>query len=80
MDPKTPVGGATKARISDDHRSKILQRFGEGAAVLRDVLYDDRTIDDEEFIFIDKQFEILQMAYLRWKRRHRPTNETVPIM
>ena len=77
MDSKTPVTGATEGRISNDDR---LHRFGQCGAVLRDVLYDDTAIDDEEFIFIDKHFQILQMAYLRWKRKHRPTEEVVPLM
>ena len=44
----------------------------------RDMLYDDRELDEEEFIFIDKHFQILNIAYLRWKRKHRPTDESRP--
>jgi hypothetical protein len=77
---KTSVASATDGRIPNDDRGEILHRFGQSASVLRDVLYDDRVVDDEEFVFIDKHFQILQMAYLRWKRKHRPTDEAQPLM
>ena len=80
MDSKTSVTGQMKTGTPNDDRGEILHRFGQSAAVLRDVLYDDRVVDDEEFIFIDKHFQILQMAYLRWKRKHRPADETQPVM
>ena len=77
---KTPVAGTTEGRMPNDDRGEILHRFGQCAGVLRDVLYDDRGIDDEEFVFIDRHFQILQMAYLRWKRKHRPTDEAQTLM
>ena len=77
---KTPAVGATEERVPNDDRGEILHRFGQCAAGLRDVLYDDRVVDDDEFVFIDKHFQILQMAYLRWKRKHRPTDEPHPLM
>ena len=64
--------------LQGDDRADVLHRFGECASVLRDVLYDDRVLDEEEFIFIDKHFQILNIAYLRWKRKHRPTDESRP--
>ena len=80
MAVNTPVIGGTEGRIPNDDRGEILHQFGQCAAVLRDVLYDDRLVDEEEFIFIDKHFQILQLAYLRWKRKHRPTDEPHPLM
>ena len=77
---KTPAVGATEERVPNDDRGEILHRFGQCAAGLRDVLYDDRVVDDDEFVFIDKHFQILQMAYLRWKRKHRPTDEAQTLM
>ena len=79
MNSKTSVTGH-QGGIQTDDRGEILHRFGQSAAALRDVLYDDRVVDDEEFIFIDKHFQILQMAYLRWKRKHRPTDESQALM
>jgi len=78
MASKTPETEANGC-IPIDDRSKILHQFSQCAAVLRDVLYDDRAVDDEEFIFIDKHFQILQIAYLRWKRKHRLTDEAEPL-
>jgi len=37
---------------------------------LRDVLYQDRSLTEAEFLFMDNHFQVLQMAYLRWKRKH----------
>ena len=73
-----PAARATEGRVPNDDRGEILHRFGQCATVLRDVLYDDRAVNDEDFIFIDRHFQILQMAYLRWKRKHRPTDEAQP--
>lgn len=46
----------------------ILTKFRKCAEALREVLYQDRPLDETEFLFIDNQFQVLQMAYLRWKR------------
>jgi hypothetical protein len=48
-----------------------LREFGKCAVALREVLYQDRPLDEMEFRFIDNHFQVLQMAYLRWKRKHR---------
>ena len=64
--------------LQGDERADVLHRVGECASVLRDMLYDDRELNEEEFIFIDKHFQILNIAYLRWKRKHRPTDESRP--
>lgn len=72
--------GQTQGAVPNDDRGEILHRFGHAASVLRDVLYDDRVVDDQEFIFIDKHFQILQLAFLRWKRKHRPAGETHSLM
>ena len=80
MNLKTTRSGEAQGGIPNEDRGETLQRFGHSAAVLRDVLYDDRVVDDQEFVFIDRHFQILQLAYLRWKRKHRPTDETQPLM
>ena len=82
MASETPAG-VTKSTHNANAKADtadVLHRFGQCASVLRDVLYDDRALDDEEFIFIDKHFQILNMAYLRWKRKHRPTDEAHPLI
>ena len=47
-----------------------LREFGKCAVALREVLYQDRPLDETEFRFIDNHFQLLQMAYFRWKRKH----------
>jgi len=81
MASKNPVGdkiSVHNVHVPKDARADVLHQFGQSASVLRDLLYDDRDLDEEEFVFIDKHFQILNMAYLRWKRKHRPTDETHP--
>ena len=80
MASNTATGGKANPRDAHvpDDRADRLHQFGECASVLRDMLYDVRAPEDEEFIFIDKHFQILNMAYLRWKRKHRPTDEAYP--
>ena len=82
MASRTPTGATTGTHNANAKADKtdVLHRFGQCASVLRDLLYDDRALADEEFIFIDKHFQILNMAYLRWKRKHRPTDEAHPLI
>ena len=83
MASKTPAGAKASAydvHVPKDDSADRLHQFGQCASVLRDLLYDDRTLDEEEFIFIDKHFQILNMAYLRWKRKHRLTDEAHPVI
>ena len=47
-----------------------LREFGKCAVALRNVLYQDQLLTEPEFVFIDNHFQVLQMAYLRWKRKH----------
>jgi len=48
-----------------------LREFGKCAVALRNVLYQDRPLNEAEFLFMDNHFQVLQMAYLRWKRMHK---------
>jgi hypothetical protein len=54
-----------------DNILTILTKVRKCAEGLREVLYQDRPLDETEFLFIDNHFQVLQMAYLRWKRKHR---------
>ena len=81
MDFKTPAGATENDGCATKvDRADALHKFRQSASVLRDVLYDDAALDEEEFVFIDQHFQMLSMAYLRWKRKHRPTDEAVPLM
>ena len=71
MASKTPATGTRpESPALRDERSDALREYGQCAAVLRDMLYDDRRLSDEEFVFMDNHFQTVQMAYLRWKRIH----------
>lgn len=48
-----------------------LREFGKCAVAMREVLYQDRALDEAEFDFMENHFQVVQMAYLRWKRKHR---------
>lgn len=48
-----------------------LREFGRCAMALRNVLDEDKLLDDMELLFIENHFQVIQMAYLRWKRKHR---------
>ena len=82
MASKTPAGAtaSTHHAHAKAEKADVLHQFGQCASVLRDVLYDDKALDEEEFVFIDKHFQILNIAYLRWKRKHRPTDEAHPLI
>ena len=75
---KDPSRETAKTRqegvIPGDGSENALQRFGQCASILRDQLYDDRPLDEAEFLFMDNHVQALQIAYLRWKRRHRPSD------
>jgi hypothetical protein len=47
-----------------------LMEFGACAVALRSILYQDRQLADTEIRFMENHFQILEMAYLRWKRKH----------
>ena len=47
-----------------------LREFGKCAVALRHALHQDRALNEVEFHFIDNHFQVLEMAYFRWKRKH----------
>jgi len=55
----------------NNETDNTLMEFGKCAVALRNVLYQDRSLNEVEFLFIENHFQVLQMAYLRWKRKHR---------
>jgi hypothetical protein len=58
------------ATKSDGNRS--LKRFAEYAVAMRNILYQDRALSEAEYLFMDNHFRVMEMAYLRWKEKHRP--------
>ena len=55
--------------------SNALHEFAHCVSALRKLFYEERPLDQAECIFMDKSFQALQMAYLRWKRVNTPTGE-----
>jgi hypothetical protein len=51
--------------------ANILREFGKSVVALRDVMDQDRSFTDMELLLIENHFQVIQMAYLRWKRKHR---------
>jgi hypothetical protein len=49
-----------------------LREFGKSAIALCDVMDQGRSLTDIELLFIENHFQIVQMAYVRWKRKQRP--------
>lgn len=66
LDTVREVGNATGGVQTDNP----LREFGKSAVALRTVLQQDRPLSLEEFLFIENHFRVLDMAYLRWKRKH----------
>ena len=64
------VAGAKDSSETDS----ALREFGKCAVALRNVLYEDRSLNETELLFMDNHLQVLQMAYLRWRRKHRPTD------
>jgi len=52
--------------------ANLLREFGKSVVALRDMMDQDRSLTDMELLFIENHFQVIQMAYLRWKRKHRP--------
>jgi hypothetical protein len=49
---------------------EILRVFAKHAVALRNVLYEDKPLNEMELVFIENHFHVLEMAFLRWKRQH----------
>ena len=67
------VADAKDTNETDD----TLREFGKCAVALRNVLYQDRALNTMELHFMDNHFQVLQMAYLRWKRKHERGMESL---
>jgi hypothetical protein len=61
------MNAGTKRKHQTD---STLKAFGKSAMALRHALYQDKPVDRAEFLFMDSHMQVLEMAYLRWKRRH----------
>lgn len=60
------------ADVKDQNEMAVtLREFGRSVVALRSVMDQDRSLTDMELLFIENHFQVIQMAYLRWKRKHR---------
>jgi hypothetical protein len=57
------------ASRSGQRESNSLKRFAECAVAMRNILQQDGEIGKAEFVFMDNHFQVLEMAYLRWKQK-----------
>ncbi len=55
----------------NNETDNTLREFGKCAVALRNVLHQDRALNEVELLYIENHFQVLQMAYLRWKRKHK---------
>jgi hypothetical protein len=66
--------GQTAREVTDvkeaHHTDDTLREFGKCAVALRTMLHQDRALSEGEFHFMENHFRVLEMAYLRWKRKH----------
>ena len=51
--------------------ANTLRECGKSVVALRDLMDQNRSFTDMELLFIENHFQVIQMAYLRWKRKHR---------
>ena len=59
------------SRAKDNNETDdTLREFGKCAVYLRRVLYQDGPLNTMEFHYMDNHFQVLEMAYLRWKRKY----------
>ena len=54
-------------RVQKDDKDDALDEFAHCVSALRNLFYGERLLDEAEFIFMDKSFQVLQMANLHWK-------------
>jgi hypothetical protein len=64
--PAREVADAQDQNETDNN----LREFGRCAVGLRNVFSQDRSLSKAEFLFIENHFHVIEMAYLRWKRKH----------
>jgi hypothetical protein len=56
---------ASKSR----HESNSLKRFAECAVAMRSILHQDGEVGETEYAFMDNHFQVLEIAYFRWKQK-----------
>jgi len=67
------VQTASKRSEGEDKykREDALRAFGKRTLALCKELHQYGPLDEVEFQFMDTHFQVLEMAYLRWKRKQK---------
>jgi hypothetical protein len=62
------------SRANEQHKiDNTLKEFGKCTLALCEVLHGDTPLDHIETLFIENHIQVLQMAYLHWKRKNKVT-------
>lgn len=56
-----------------------LRGFGRYAVALRHLLDEGKSLNYMELLFVENHFHVVQMAFLRWKWKHRPILSSDPM-
>ena len=67
----SPIAREMAAAKDQNEMATTLREFGKSVGALRDLMDQNRSLSDMELLFIENHFQVIQMAYLRWKRKHR---------
>ena len=71
VETQVPQTGREVANANNTNATaNSLREFRRCALGLREVLYRDTPLNETEFLYLDNHFKVLEMAYLRWKRKH----------
>lgn len=70
--PFSPIARETVDAKDQHEISNTLREFWKSAIALCDVMDQGRTPTDMDLFFIENHFHVIQMAYLRWRRKYRP--------
>jgi hypothetical protein len=58
--------------LSTHDGSNSLKRFAKCAVAMRNMLHEDAMLSEAEFLFMENHFQVLEMAYFRWKQKQMP--------
>jgi len=75
MPDEIPVSPIAREQVDAKDQPEIvntLREFGKSAMALRDVMAQGSSLTDMELLYIENHFQVIQMAFLRWKRKYRP--------
>jgi hypothetical protein len=75
MPGEIPVSPIAREQVDAKDQHDIvntLREFWKSAIALREAMDQGGSLTDMELLFIENHVQVIQMAYLRWKRKYRP--------